>query len=98
MSVVTPEIVKNVALLARLMLDGDALSVLAGQIDEILTYVQTLQAVPTEGVEPTSHVLPLRNVLREDVVQPCLPAGAAVGLAPASQPPFITVPKVLENG
>ncbi|MBI4340840.1 MAG: Asp-tRNA(Asn)/Glu-tRNA(Gln) amidotransferase subunit GatC [Candidatus Omnitrophica bacterium] len=97
MSAITPEIVKQVALLARLKLEGKALSQTAAQLDEILTYVQRLQAVPTDGVEPTSHVLPLSNVLREDVPQRSLPQQAVTSLAPAAQPPFVKVPKVIES-
>lgn len=96
MAVVTPEIVKQVALLARLRLEGEALTRVAGQLDEILGYVQRLQAVPTDHVAPTSHVLPLSNVLRQDVGVPSLPQACIAALAPASQPPFVKVPKVIE--
>jgi aspartyl-tRNA(Asn)/glutamyl-tRNA(Gln) amidotransferase subunit C len=97
MSVVTPDVIKQVALLSRLRLEGDALKTLAAQLDEILAYVQQLQAVDTEGVEPTSHVVPLANVLRRDEPRPCLSATVVCALAPASQPPFIKVPKVIET-
>ena len=97
MSVVTAETVKHVALLARLRLEGDALARLAGQLDEILAYVQQLQAVPTDGVEPTSHVLPLSNVLRKDEIQPSLPQQHVVTLAPASHAHFVAVPKVIDT-
>ena len=96
MSVVTPEIVQQVARLARLRLEGQALTQLAAQLDEILAYVQQLQAVSTTGVEPTSHVLPLANVLRSDEPQPCLSQEQVMALAPAPQLPFVKVPKVLE--
>ena len=97
MAVITPEVVKQVALLARLKLEGEALTQLAAQLDEILVYVQRLQQVPTESVEPTSHVLPLANVLRKDDVGRSLPQEAVAALAPAARPPFITVPKVIET-
>ena len=96
MAVVTPEIIKQVALLARLRLEGQALAKFAAQLDEILQYVQQLQAVETEGIEPTSHVLPLANVLRKDEPHACLSQDEVLRLAPATQPPFVTVPKVLE--
>lgn len=97
MAVVTPDIIRRVAILARLRLEGEALARLAAQLDEILQYVQQLQAVDTAGVEPTSHVLPLSNVLRKDEPGPCLSPGEVLTLAPATQPPFVTVPKVLET-
>ena len=97
MGVVSPEVVKQVALLARLRLEGPALAQLAAQLDEILEYVRQLQSVPTEGVEPTSHVLPLSNVLRKDEPGASLPQDAVAALAPAAQPPFVKVPKVIET-
>lgn len=96
MSVITPEIVQQVARLARLRLEGQALTTLAAQLDEIVGYVQRLQAVPTDRVEPTSHVLPLANVLRADERRPSLPQETVVALAPAARPPYIKVPKVID--
>ena len=96
MSVVTPDVVKQVALLARLRLEGDALAKTASQLDGILGYVQRLQAVPTDQVPPTTHVLPLANVLRKDELQPSLPQQVVTALAPAAHPPFVKVPKVLD--
>ena len=95
MGVVTPEVVKQVALLARLRLEGPALAQIAAQLDEILAYVQQLQAIPTDQVEPTSHVLPLSNVLRKDEPSPSLNQDAVLALAPAKQPPFVKVPKII---
>ncbi|MBI1992432.1 MAG: Asp-tRNA(Asn)/Glu-tRNA(Gln) amidotransferase subunit GatC [Candidatus Omnitrophica bacterium] len=97
MGVVTQEEVKQVAFLARLRLEGAALTQLAAQLDEILQYVQQLQAVPTERVEPTSHVLPLSNILRKDEPRASLSQDVVSALAPASHPPFVTVPKVIES-
>ena len=96
MSVISPDVVKRVALLARLRLEGQELAELAAHIDRILEYVRQLQAVPTDGVEPTSHVLPLTNVLRQDEPQPSLPPQRVLALAPAAHLPFVTVPKVIE--
>jgi aspartyl-tRNA(Asn)/glutamyl-tRNA(Gln) amidotransferase subunit C len=93
---VTPEIVKQVAQLARLRLEGAELAQIATQLDEILRYVQQLQSVPTDQIEPTSHVLPLSNILRKDEPGRSLTQDAVVTLAPAKQPPFVTVPKVIE--
>ncbi|MBI3320660.1 MAG: Asp-tRNA(Asn)/Glu-tRNA(Gln) amidotransferase subunit GatC [Candidatus Omnitrophica bacterium] len=93
----TPETVQQVALLARLRLEGQALTQLAAQLDKILQYVQQLQAIPTEQVEPTSHVLPLSNVLRKDERCPSLSQDAVLALAPARQSPFVKVPKVIET-
>ena len=97
MAVVTPEIIAQVARLARLRLEGPALTQFAGELDEILQYVQRLQAVDTDRVEPTTHVLPLSNVLRKDTPEPSLSPDAVLALAPARRPPFFAVPKVIET-
>ena len=97
MAVVTPEIVAQVARLARLRLEGPALAQFAAQLDEILRHVQRLQAVNTDQVEPTTHVLPLSNVLRKDEPRPSLPVQTVLDLAPAARPPFVSVPKVIET-
>ena len=97
MPVVTPELIKQVATLARLRLEGEALARFSAQVDEILQYVQKLQAVPTDRVEPTSHVLPLSNVLRDDTPHQCLGQDAVAALAPAAHAPFVKVPKVIEG-
>ena len=97
MAVVTPDVVRQVAVLARLRLEGEALTQLAAQLDEILQYVQQLQSVNTDRIEPTSHVLPLSNVLRKDEPKPCLGPDVVAALAPASQKPFVKVPKVIET-
>src|SRR3989338_1666006 len=97
MAVVTPEVIAQVARLARLRLEGPDLTRFAEQLDEILQYVQRLRAVDTERVEPTTHVLPLSNVLRKDEPRPSLLTEAVIALAPARRPPFIAVPKVIET-
>ena len=97
MAVVTPDVIKQVAHLARIRLEGRALEQLAAQLDEILEYMRTLQMIPTEDVEPTSHVLPLANVLRPDAPCPSLPAEVVAALAPARHQHFISVPKVIET-
>ncbi len=97
MSAITPEIVKQVALLARLRVEGEALARLTAQLDGILEYAKALQAAPTDDVEPTSHVLPLSNVLRADEPRPSLSPDAVTAMAPATHPPFVSVPKVIET-
>ena len=96
MGLVTPDVIKQVALLARLRLEGQELTQLAAQLDDILQYVQQLQSVPTDQVEPTSHVLPLSNVLRKDEPLASLPQETVLALAPAHHRPFVKVPKIIE--
>jgi len=93
---VTKQDVQHVARLARIRLEDAELARFVPQLDEILGYVRQLQSVSTEGVEPTSHVLPLANVTRPDVNRPCLDPEQALRLAPARHNQFVKVPKVIE--
>lgn len=97
MGIVTPEVIQRVAHLARIRVAKESLAELAGQLDTILGYVRKLQSVPTDDVEPTSHVLPLTNVLRPDESRPSLRAEIVAGLAPVRHEQFISVPKVIES-
>lgn len=96
MGAVTPEIIRQIAQLARMRLEGSGLTELATQLDEILEYVRRLQSVPTEHVEPTSHVLPLANVLRPDEPHASLPAEVVAAMAPDRHQQFVRVPKVID--
>ena len=89
--------VLQAAVLARLRLQEAELAVFAAQLDEILGYVQQLQAISTDGIEPTSHVLPLSNVLRDDVTTPSLPPETWLAHAPARRGPLVQVPKVVDT-
>ena len=94
---ITPETVRQVAALARIHLNEKELQTFASQLDNILTHFQALQKVDTDAVEPTSHVLPLKNVFRPDRLEPSLPQEEVVKMAPAHQGPFIRVRRVIEE-
>jgi aspartyl-tRNA(Asn)/glutamyl-tRNA(Gln) amidotransferase subunit C len=63
---ITRKEVEHVAKLARLALRDEEIDILTGQLSNILTYVEKLNELDTKNVDPTSHVLPIKNVLRED--------------------------------
>ena len=88
--------VEYLAHLARIQLTLQELERFAGQLDEILAYVEKLKTARTEGVPPTSHVLELSNVFREDKVQPSLPTEKAVANAPDREGPFFKVPQIID--
>lgn len=88
--------VETLAHLARIELSPDELKRFAGQLDEILNYVEKLKAAKTEGVAPTSHVLPLANVFREDEAAPSLSSETALANAPAREGPFFKVPRIID--
>lgn len=93
----TPDLIRQVAFLARLRLEGQMPVQLAAQLDEVIQYVRQLQAVATDQVEPTSHVLPLSNVLREDEPRPSLSQDTVTSMAPARCVPYVAVPKVIDQ-
>ena len=74
--------VLHVARLARLRLSEEELERMPGELSKILEHVERMNALELEGVEPTSHVVELQNVLREDVPRPCLPRERALEGAP----------------
>lgn len=96
MAIVSVKDVQQVAFLARLQLEEVEVGKLADQLDEILEYVHQLQSVSTDGVEPTSHVLPLSNITRPDQVTPSLPPEDVLTIAPARHGQLVQVPKIIE--
>jgi len=94
---ISKEQVEHVAKLARLEVSEDEKAMFARQLSAILTYMDQLKEVETEGVEPTATVLPTANVFREDVVRPSLPQEQALANAPDRAEGLIRVPKILED-
>lgn len=90
--------VDHVARLARLALAEDERERFAEQLGRILDYAGRLAALPLDGVPPTSHALPMTNVLREDAVTPSLPRDEVLAQAPAHRDGFFEVPRVFEEG
>ena len=88
--------VEHVAKLARLELSEQEKEMLTDQLSNILTYVETLNALDTKGVEPTSHVLDIKNVMRDDVVVPGLTQEQALANAPDKAAGHYKVPKIIE--
>lgn len=93
---ITREQVEHVARLARLAVTDDEKALFGRQLSSILTYVETLNRVDTARVEPTAHVVPMQNVLREDTVKPSLSRDDALANAPDSEHGCFRVPKIIE--
>lgn len=87
--------VKHLARLSRLDLAEEEMDHLAGQLDQIIAAVARVQEVAADGVPPTSHAVPLVNVLRDDVVAGCLTAEQALAAAPAVEQQRFRVPRIL---
>jgi aspartyl-tRNA(Asn)/glutamyl-tRNA(Gln) amidotransferase subunit C len=89
--------VEHVARLARLELSEADKERMRRELDSILSYIDKLRAVDTEGVEPTSHAVPLTNVMREDVTCPSFPQSDMLANAPERSGDFFRVPKIIEE-
>ncbi len=89
--------VARVARLARLALDDDELARMQEQLGVILEHAARVQALPTDGVPPTSHPLPMVNSFRPDEVRPPLPQEAVLSQAPDAADGYFRVPPILEQ-
>jgi aspartyl-tRNA(Asn)/glutamyl-tRNA(Gln) amidotransferase subunit C len=87
--------VEYIAQLARLTYSDEEKQKLTEQFNTILEYIETLNELNTDNVEPLSHVIELSNVIREDEVKPSLPVEEVLKNAPAKSEDFFKVPKVL---
>ncbi len=93
---ITKQEVEHVAQLARLQLSDEAKDMFTDQLSNILTYVEQLNELDTKGVEPTSHVLDIKNVMRDDVPGKSLPQERALANAPDKAAGHYRVPKIIE--
>ncbi len=94
---ITRKDVEHVALLSRLELGESDVAKFTGQLNAILDYIDVLSKVDTAGVEPTAHVLPLKNVMRADEPRPSLPRELALANAPEQEDGYFKVPRILEG-
>lgn len=92
---ITRRDVENVALLARLQLTEPELDRLAGELAKIVSYVDHLAEVATDGVEPMAHAVEVHNVFAADQVRSSLPRVAALANAPRHNARGYLVPPVL---
>lgn len=93
---VTTKDVEYIAQLSRLTIPQEELGKFTEQFNQILNYADILNELDTAGVEPTAHVLPLSNVLREDVALPGTTHEDALANAPAVSNGGFKVPRVIE--
>ncbi len=90
------ETVQYVANLSRIELSDVELDKLSHQLTSILDFIDKLSETDISNVEPTSHILPIKNVLREDEPRKSLTPEQALANAPAKIESFFGVPKVIE--
>jgi len=94
---VTREQVLHVAKLARLKIPEKELDAYANDLNSVLDYVEKLSELDTTDVEPTSHVLPMKNVWRLDEAMDSEQAEDVLKEAPERMDNFFKVPRILES-
>lgn len=91
---ITGKEVEHVAKLARLQLTEEEKQRYTEQFSHILDYFNQLKEVNTENIEPMAHVLPVRNVMREDKVEQANNKDAILKNAPVEEDGYFKVPKI----
>ncbi|MFZ9023508.1 MAG: Asp-tRNA(Asn)/Glu-tRNA(Gln) amidotransferase subunit GatC [Planctomycetota bacterium] len=89
--------VRRVALLSRLELSDQEVSQFSTQLSAIFEYIEKLNELDTDTVEPLAHCLPIHNVLRDDVPRPSLSNDEALANAPEREDEYFKVPKILDD-
>lgn len=93
---ITNKEVEHVATLARLKLEPEEINTFTTQMDAILSYVDKLSELGTDGIVPTSHAVPMDNAFRADEVRPSIGSESALSNAPDRIESYFRVPKVIE--
>jgi aspartyl-tRNA(Asn)/glutamyl-tRNA(Gln) amidotransferase subunit C len=87
--------IAHLARLARLAVTDEELDLFAGQLAVVLDAVARVGEAPVEDVPPTTHAVPMTNVMRADVTRPSLPQDVVLAGAPAAEDGRIRVPRIL---
>lgn len=93
---ITEELVDYISVLSRLRLDSNERSAMTAELEQIVSYMDILERVDTRDVEPMSHVLPVANVTRSDVVEPSYDREELLKSAPQRDQETFLVPKAVE--
>ena len=88
--------VLHIAKLARVALTDEEIATFSAQLSEIIGHFDVLNGIDTEGIEPTAHTLPLRNVFSDDKAGPSMPRKDVLALAPSAEEGYLRVRAVLE--
>ncbi len=93
---ISKETIEHVARLARLNLTDEEKEKLTLEMGSIITYVDKLNKLDTSDIQPTAHVMPLRNVFREDRIESSYDREKVLANAPSKEDGCFKVPKVVE--
>lgn len=90
------EEVRHIALLARISFTEEEIEKISSQLRSVVDYIGKLNEVDTSDTEPTSHVIPIHNVFRDDIIQSPFNTGEMLKNAPDANESFYIVPKIIE--
>ena len=93
---ITPELVGHIADLSRLELAAGEKRDMTAELERIVAYMDVLDKLDTTGVEPMSHIFPVKNVLREDEAAPSQDRAELLAGSPAPDREAFLVPKTVE--
>lgn len=96
MSRISMEQVKHVAHLARLAITDEEAEKYTEQLDRVITFAEQLNELNTDNVEPTSHVIQLKNIMREDKAEKGLPLEDVLKNVPEHENGQMKVPPIIE--
>ena len=97
MAAISRDEVAHLARLARLAVTEEELDQFAGQLDVIISSVARVGEVVADDIPPTTHAVPLTNVLRDDTVAPSLERADALAGAPDAEGAYFRVPRILDE-
>ena len=93
---ISDEMIEYVGILAKLELSGREKEEARADMEKMLNYIDTLNELDTEGIQPMSHVFPVQNVFREDVVENGDGGKDTLANAPERRDRAFVVPKTVE--
>lgn len=93
---ITPDLIKYLESLARITLSEDEEKKVSNELQDILTYIDMLNELDTDGVEAMSHCFPIVNVMREDEVAPSMTPEEITANATEEQDGCFVVPKTVD--
>ena len=93
---INEELVDYISQLSRLKLPEEEKARMTGELEQIIAYMDTLNSLDTSGVEPMSHVFPVKNVMRADDVAPSFDRAELLKNAPATDGETFLVPRTVE--
>lgn len=88
--------IEHIAMLARLSLSEKEKELYGAQLSKILDYMEKLNELDTKDIEPTSHIITLNNVMRDDVLEDSIPREEALKNAPSRSEKFYRVPRIID--